>query len=388
MEQAEEAAQKLKSTLQQASQLFGQLKLEIGFAKKEIGWGKLKPEDFSHIWNYLQKILLPMVGLSTYVDILQSVKHKKAEAESLVGDQGMVEAIRQLEADEWRELIAESREPFLKIKTALVAGLTHVTYVLELVPRPRAAKNDLEKNAQQPPLPGDPGFPEYLKVVIEEFQQHRRDTLKRWCEKKGIDVPTRFWEDPSNQYDFGDSASFQESVRQKQNHQQLYLALYLEYLISSVAKAILAMVVFADSKVEDGTMSRNKFIFPGWRRLRKLMHNSFAKVDAEQTLPDGEAAGIFISVGDALSEKKDPEHLPPTTWYQRLTDHLRVIPDTLGSPESAFGFRAAVATISMAILGYIRQTSHFYIAQRGVWAVIMTAISMNAHVGVSLPFIA
>lgn len=381
IEKAEEDAKKLKFTLQQASQLFSQLKIEISFAKKEIGWGKLVPEDFSRIWGHLQQILLPVAGLSTFVDILQSVKRQKSEAENLISDLNIVEAIRRLEAEEWRELVLESRGAFQEVKAALAGGLTHITYVLELVPRPKTGAKDVENNAPNVPEPGDPGFAAHLKARVEAFQQHREGTVQRWCEKKGIDVPVRFWEDPSIQYNFQDSASFQDVVRQKQNHQQLYLVLYLEYLLNSVGKAVLEMVLFADSKVQDGTMSKNKFIFPGWRRIRKLMQNSFRKVDAEQALPDSDASGIFIYVGDALSGSKDPEHLPPVTWYQRATNYLRAIPVFLGSAESAFGFRAAVASISLAILAYIRQTSHFYSAQRGVWAVIMVAISMSPHAG-------
>src|SRR5262249_180734 len=80
-------------------------------------------------------------------------------------------------------------------------------------------------------------------------------------------------------------------------------------------------------------------------------------------------------------KRKDPEHLPPTNWYQRVTDSLRLIPKFLGSDESAFGFRAAVASVSLAIIGYIRQTSHFYLQQRGIWPVIMVAITMGASTG-------
>jgi len=62
--------------------------------------------------------------------------------------------------------------------------------------------------------------------------------MRNWCERKGLDVPTKFWEDPSAQYNFKDSDSLNETVRQKQNHQQLYLILYLEYLLISVCQRL------------------------------------------------------------------------------------------------------------------------------------------------------
>ncbi|ETI21519.1 hypothetical protein G647_07866 [Cladophialophora carrionii CBS 160.54] len=381
MRAAEEAAQNLKVTIQKASQLFGQLKLEIGFAKKEVGWGKLQPDDFRQIWERLQHILLPVAGLSTFIDILQSVKRHKAESENLISDLDAVEAIRKLEAEEWHEVIVMSRVPFLKMKATLVDGLTHVAYVLELVPQPKTTSKDIENSADSAPNPGQPAFAQYLKDQIEIFQDHRRETMRAWCERKGIEVPTKFWEDTSAQYKFSDATSVHETVRQKQNHQQLYLILYLEYLLLSVCQSVLDFVLFADSKVQDGTMSKNRLILPGWRRIHKLMQNAFKQIDASEGLQDGPASGIYIWLGDALQKHKDPEHLPPTNLYQRITNKLRAIPKFLASDASHFGFRAATASISIAIIGYIRQTHTFYLAQRGIWAVVMVAISMGAHAG-------
>lgn len=312
---------------------------------------------------------------------MQSVKREKSKAENLISDLNTIEAIRRLEAEEWGELILESRGPFQEVKAAFVGGLTHVAYTLELVPRPKNTAKDVENGAQMPPSPGDPGFAGHLRASMAAFREHREGTVQRWCEKKNIDVPARFWEDSSAHVNFQDSALFQEVVRQKQNHQQLYLALYLESLLNSVGQGILDMVLFADSKVHDGTMAKNRFIFPGWRRIHKLMQNSFRKVDAGETLPESEAADMFIRVGDALSGSKDPEHLPPVTWYQRTTNHLRIIPSFLGSAESAFGFRVAVAGMSLAVVAYLRQTSDFFKEQRGLWALIMIAISMSPHAG-------
>lgn len=381
MKEAEDAAKELKRTLQQATRVFGQLKVEIGFAKKEIGWGKLRPSDFPKILTLLQQILLPVAGLSTFVDILQSVKHHKAEGENLIPDMETVEAIRRLEADEWQEVIVMSRAPFHRVREILGDGMTHITYVLELVPRPKSSKKDVEKNADSLPVPGDANFAERLKAEIRLFEEHRETTLRKWCERKGIDVPNKFWEDPSAQYKFEDSASLTDTIRQKQNHQQLYLILYLQYLLLSVCQSILKMILFADSKVQDGTMSKNRLIFPGWRQLRKLLQHAFAQEDSEPAFPDSDATGLYIWLGDSLTKSKDPEHLPPTNWYQRMTNHLRKVPKMMASDASAFGFRAAVASISIAIIGYIHQTHIFYLEQRGIWAVIMVAISMGPTAG-------
>ncbi|KAK6385065.1 hypothetical protein LTS17_002628 [Exophiala oligosperma] len=381
-QQAQATSAKLKTTLQETSKLFGMLKIEIGFAKKEIGFGKLRAEDFAMIWARLQQIFLPVAGLSTFADILQSVRRHKEEGEDLIEDASLVDAIHRLEADEWHEVVAMSRGPFSRVKESLSDGIAHVQYVLELAPRPKIPKtHDPEKNADAPPGPGDPNFTEHLKAEIKLFEEHREGTMRRWCEKKGIDVPAKFWEDPSAQYNFKNANSLDETIRSKHNHQQLYLILYLEYLLYSVCLSILDLAVFADSKVQDGTMSKKRLIFPGWRRIKKLYQHMFMQEDSEPALPDGEATGIIIYPGESLSGRKDPEHLPPTNLYQHITNHLRVIPRFLGSDASSYGFRAAVASISLAILGYLRPTHNFYLQQRGIWAVIMVAISMGPTAG-------
>jgi hypothetical protein len=380
MQAAEETAKKLRETIQKSTQLFGQIKLEIGFAKKELAWGKLKPADFSQILTRLQYILLPVAGLSTFIDIIQYVKRHKAQGTTLIPSSA-IDAVHRLEAEEWHEVIAMSRVPFTRMRAVLGEGITHAQYVLELAPKPKSAKKDLEKSADAAPAPGEPAFAAYLLKEITIFQEHRRETMRKWCEKKGIDVPSKFWEEADAQYKFEDLIAAEEAIRQKQNHQQLYLILYLEYLLLSICRAIRDLVLFADSKVQDGTMTKNRFIFPGWLAIRKLLHDAIKEKDASPGLQDGPASDIYVWLGDSLQGRKDPEHLPPANSWEKFTGLFTKLPKILASDASAYGFRTATAAISIGILAYIRQTHTFYLSQRGVWATLMVAISMGAHAG-------
>ena len=269
---------------------------------------------------------------------MQSVRKHKVEAENLMTDLNAIESIRKLEAVEQEELIAMSSGTFEKMKTTLTDGLTHVAYTLELMPRPKKAEKDIETAADADPSPGDPAFAQYLQDQISTFQTHRQQTMRKWCESKGLHVPTKFWEDTSSQYKFDDASSIHDTVRQKQNHRQLYLILYLEYLLFATCRAVLNFVLFADSKVQDGTMKKNRLIFPGWRRIHKLIQNAIKPMDASTTVQDGPASDTYIWLGDALQKRKDPEHLPPTNFYQRATNHLRAIPKLLASGPSTYDF--------------------------------------------------
>jgi hypothetical protein len=376
---AEAAA--MKGVLFQIGALFGKLHVEIGFAKREIAFGKLSPEDFSKITNHLRDILLPIVGMTTFIDIMQSVKEKKTSETELVESAETIEAIRQLRSDEWAEVFDMSHEQFKALHEAMQGGLTHISYVLELEKKPKAPTQDVEK-ADGKPSPGSEDFATFLEDEVQKFYKHRQEVLQAWCERKGLKLPHSFWDDPSQQYSRKD-LSDEPAVRQRENQQQLYLLLYLRFLTWSTGKAILTMIHFADTKVADGKMKKKRLILPGIHRIRKLFQNAWSKEeDTDYGIEDGQMTSIYM--GDSLKSRKDPEHLPPTNAYEKMTNYMRVIPKVLASQESSFAFRCAVATMSLGILAYLRQTEEFFLKQRLMWAMIMLAISLTAHAGQSI----
>ena len=377
-------AKALKQNLTALGELFSKAKLEISFAKKELGFGKLSPEDYSDIFARIAEILLPVIGMSTFLDIMASVRDRKERRDKFLGDQETLEAVRLLETEEWLEVMAISQEPIAKAKMAFIQGLTHIGYVLELTPKPKIPKGDIEKNASADPKPGDLGFVEYLEKAVQGYHSHRNSTVRAWCEKKGIDLPSSFWADPEAEHSWKDTQSMTDAVRQTQQQQQLYLILYMEYLMYSIGCAILKMVKYADSKVTDGTMKKKRFINPGPRRIKKLFSEIFRNKDSKHDLTDGDNIANSVWVGDSLNVRKDPEHLPPQNTWEKITNYLRAVPRFFASDASAFGFRAAVATISIGILANIRQTHTFFLKQRLLWAMIMTAISMDSNTGKGL----
>lgn len=157
----------------------------------------------------------------------------------------------------------------------------------------------------------------------------------------------------------------------------------MEFLLGSTGRAVLALVQFADKKVVDGTMKKKRFISPSLKRLKKWVKGSLKVEDAgmEHTPDSTEAGGGSIYTGDSYQVAKDPEHLPPTNAWQRSTNVLRQFSRLLGSPESAFGFRVACATLSIGIVAYLKSTYVFFMEQRLVWAMIMVAIGMTTTAG-------
>ena len=374
-------AQTMKKLMFELGALYGKIDLEMGFAKREAAYGKLKPKDLKKMAILARRILLPVAGMTTFIDIIESVKkHKKGNA-NFVGSEETAAVVHQLQTEEWDTAMANSRESYSQLVEAMQAGLQHIAYTLELEKRPKKEKDVEEKG--ETPNPGDSEYVNHLEQRLHEFAEQRKITLQDWCKGNGIEVPTTFWDDPDHTISVKDMKPTQQDLHKRNSQQQLYLVLYIEYLTWSTAKSIVSMIRWADSKVEDGTMQKKKFIIPSASRFRKWIMNVFA-ADADE--PDegygfGMPENSQVFAGESYRKRKDPEHLPPATFYQKATNPFRLIPKFLGSDASTFGFRVAVAAMSLAILNYLEATQAFFVRQRGIWAVIMTAISMGSHAG-------
>lgn len=135
-------------------------------------------------------------------------------------------------------------------------------------------------------------------------------------------------------------------------------------------------------------MSSARLIYPGRKQLKKWLLSIFREPDVpndeDHTAADIGGNSKSVHLGSAYSQRMDPEHLPPSNVLEKLGNYLRLIPGMLRSPESAFGFRVACATVSLGIASFIHQTQHWFVQQRGLWALIMVSISMNPTAGSSI----
>lgn len=218
-------------------------------------------------------------------------------------------------------------------------GLQHTGLLLELTPRPKAKQGDDIEGQAGDPKPGDADFAKYLDHKMVEFYDRKGSTLKAWARQKGLSA---------EQFDRVRSPGPGEDwtpdeAQHRRDQQQLYLILYFEHLLFSCGTAISNLVKFADSKVEDGTMKKNHLIAPGLRRLRKWVTEIGQEdVNVDTESPDSLEAGVnTVYLGSGFNPRRDPEHLPPTTAWQRFGNRIRAFPHFMGSAESAFGLRVA-----------------------------------------------
>ncbi|KAF6238277.1 hypothetical protein HO173_003557 [Letharia columbiana] len=388
-------AQRLKATNEALGELYGKMHTDVTFAKREMAWGKLDASDIDELLKLFQGIILPMIGMSSAADIFQRIAEKSGWTQRETASSPENEKRK----NQWNEIMRTLHDPFQTVTETMHDGLQHALYTLELAKPPKnknqkaskrssgddAASKDVEADAGVM-KPGDPEYAIYLAKKIDGFYEQRKTALAVWCQQRGIRMDANPFENPSQTaLDISTEipSRTDDPGEHAKNQRQLYLVLYMEFLLWSTGRAVLALVQFADKKVEDGTMKKKRLISPGLNRLKKWVTSSLKVEDAgmEHTPDSTEAGGGSIYTGDSFRAAKDPEHLPPSNAWQRSTNVLRQFSRLLGSPESAFGFRVACATLSIGIVAYLKETQMFFNEQRLVWAMIMVAIGMTTTAG-------
>lgn len=289
------------------------------------------------------------------------------------------EVISQKQDDQrvWNDIMKQLHEPFEILSEAVDQGIEHAAIVLELMPRPKeqkkaAAQKDADVEASAGDLrPGMPGFAKVVDQKLQTFYSRKSEILHVWAKDKGLSSDGKF-----ENWDEKQSKLFE---RRSSDQSQLYVLLYMEKLMQATGGAVQDLVAFAEQKIEDGTMKKNRLIFPRRRRMNKWFFSIFKADDstAEES-PDVVERGMnVVFVGDGYALKKDPEHLPATNVWQHIGNGVRKFSAFFGSEESVFGFRVGCATMTIGIVAFLESTQRFFIEQRLVWAMIIIAIGMT-----------
>jgi len=322
-------AKELKAAVAQVREMSGKIQADITFAKRDIAWGKLDAKDLSEIAKLIRNATIPVVGISSIMDIFQRVAERRGwnvdadEAPEIVAQKDNEKRV-------WNEVMKRMHMPFEILSEAVDQGLEHAALRLEILPRPKAAKKgprDVDVEAKGDSLrPGDDGFSAVIQRKLDQFAATRGEALRAWVKERSL-------------VRRDDDLSLAEA--RERDQAQLYCLLYMERLMHASGAAMHDLVAFADKKVADGTMSKNRLIFPSQRRWRKWMVSIFKEEDssAEQSPDVMETGSNVVYVGDGYNRKKDPEHLPPTSTWQRAGNIVRKLSAFFASEECAFGFR-------------------------------------------------
>ncbi|KAJ9660707.1 hypothetical protein H2201_006786 [Coniosporium apollinis] len=392
----------VKKAVASIGELSGKLNGDLPFAKREVAFGNLGPDEIQELSRLIRGVMLPTVGLSSVIDIFErlgELDYWNRKAETAAGDADPQEKQKRA-IHEWNDIMKAVHEPFSSITQVLDEGILHAMLCLKLQKPAKqkegnnvqdgfgAGADDVEARGEDS-QPGGKGFAEYLDRKSQEFYHGKEMVLQTWCERKGIRLAPDFFDHPADAlYSTASMERVMTEGTHARNQRQLYLLLYMEFLFYSISQSVLALVRFADAKVADGTMSKTRLIVPGLIRMKKWIKSMYKVEDTsdgdDRVMSDVDGAGNTLYLGEAYRIRKDPEHLPPANVFEKLGNGVRAIPRFLRSNESVFGFRAACATMSIGIIAFLADTQRFFIQQRLLWSLFMVAISMNVTAGFSI----
>ena len=299
----------LKSSIAALSALHAKLQTTVPYAKREFAYGHISAKDIGNLFGKLRQIYLPVLGLSSVADIFQRLV--KGRNWKSAYDGSNENSTVQAEVEEWNEIMRALHDPFEHAIRGISGGLEHVSYCLKYAKPVKSEKNDVERGLATA-RPGDAEYLQHLEEVSAKFWDRRAEALKVWCMQKNV---------PFLDY----NPETKESVDMRltrmfsgdHSRQQLFLILYMEFLLHATAEAVIDLVRDADRMVADGTMTRRRFLFPGRRRLKKWLKGAFKIEDSnnEHAIDSYEEAIYTVSLGDAFKKRKNPEHLPPSSMY-------------------------------------------------------------------------
>lgn len=426
----EKSAQALRNTITALRELSGKMQQEVHFAKRDAAFGKLTAHDLGEIVKLLRNIYIPITGMSTIMDIFRRTAEKRGW-NSPSDPEDKDDASREKERRVWNEIMKQLHEPFTLLSEAIDDGLAHAAMQLGFLPKSKeqiakdkearkarkAAKAAGKTTGQEntPPAaaapaspkgsnsnneandsdttpgsddieasagvskPGDHDFAELVNIKVRQFSNTRNEILRVWARERGLMADSMPSINPNGNID----PTF---MAREHRQSQLYVLLYMEQLMIATGEAVQDFVQFADKKVTDGTMDKTRFLFPTIRRLRKSFIGLFNDKSASNEDADDVMKPNFNAVftGDGFNTKKDPEHLPPANLWEKFGNGLRAISRFLGSDASVFGVRAACATMTVAIVCFLKATQGFFQEQRLVWAMIIIAIGMSQTSGQSI----
>ncbi|KAK5132003.1 hypothetical protein LTR08_000424 [Meristemomyces frigidus] len=392
-------ADTFKATVQGVRMLHAKLMTDLPFAKREIALGKLGPDDLQQLFRLLRAVMLPTLGLSCMSEVFERIAEDRGWDRSknfaqvpLSETHNEEERMRVEAVIQWHELMKKLREPFGSVTQTIDEGMEHAAIILQFAPRPKDRTGaDAAEATGDDPRPGDKGFAAYYNRRSLEFLESKKAMLIAWCSIHDIELPTNFFDSARETHseDFTAPSWMNEayySEDRKRLRRQLFLCLYMEFLLFNIDRRVYDLMLFAESLQASGKLNKTRLIVPGLKRFRKwllsMISSDWEAQDDQQI--DTDHNGTTVYLGEAYSKQKDPDHLPPRNAWERSSNVLRSIAHFFASPASSFGFRVACATMSIAIVAYLRDTQSFFTTQRLFWAQIMISISMSPSAGQSL----
>ncbi|KAJ5771702.1 hypothetical protein N7520_002231 [Penicillium odoratum] len=365
----------LQASMTKLNGLHSKLHADLFYSKDEIAWGKLSADDLSSIASLFRSLLLPLAGMSMLPEILETII--KNEADDAREDDNSEGGEKHSEI---QKVMHTHHARLVDASYLVKQGLNHFLLVLELIKPKHLSKTKMThldgSNARDEEARG-----ETLSALEPDFTSRFEQSLQNYyTRRKELPEALASLEAFSEKLDSATSAPPGILGADPDVRQEFFMILYMGHLQDDLLKATLQLVRFADSKVADGTMKRDRLIFPKQKSIRQWL-----SLSAEPKEKPSDSLQSSVDPSNvhrpAFTGFPDPEHLPPDNIWEKGSTVLRKISHIIKSEKSAFGFRVAAASFSVAILAFLHQTQDWFVRQRCIWAMIVIVIGMNPTSG-------
>lgn len=351
--------------------LDAKIQANLGYAKIELAWGKLSAADLEKISELFRKLLLTLSGIAAFPTILD---HFLETDTTLSGEtvRESMESVAQTSTAERKtaHIVHGLRASLDELSLLVRVGLGYFLSTLEVVQTPwfppyHSQDQPSERQSvelvdlDEAPISLDPNSPTFIEDFTRSLKDlsRRKQAIKELIEhSEQVDVPVE------------ESLGIQH---------EYCLALYIFYMEDLVADAVSSIVAFAESKVDDGTMSRSRLIYPTFWEW----YNHDSETPEEPSVYSDFSQPRDFEEGAKVA---DSSHLVPVNTWERWGGGLSKITRFLGSDLSMFGLRVAAASLCIGIVAFLQDTQEFFIRQRGVWAMVVVVIGMSPTSGQTL----
>ena len=331
-EEGKKSAVTLAALEKEHADLFTKLSTELPMAKREIALGRYMTSDLQEVYRLVRATLLPLQGMTVILDIFD----RAARAGPDEDEKCPVPREEQLS-----EVMKTLHEPYERIVGMCGEAIEHVLLTMKLKPPPKKPRGDEEVPSIEP---GTQGFCQTLEEKVQEFYSTRAG-----------DVRTYFSSPKTTKTSDSAGGISAEVYMDEKRRRELYLVLFMEYLLYNAAKSLLALARFAEEKKQQGVVDRTILVYPTAKRLKKWVY-SMGSSRNDDVVDVCDVGAVKVSGLDGIAPKKDPEHLPAGTFLQKLGHLIAIFTEGVSSSESGFGLRVACATLAAALPAYFEVT--------------------------------
>jgi hypothetical protein len=179
-----ERAKALKAASAGILTLGAKLRDDVVFARRESAYGHFRETDISELHQLLRRIMIPISGLATIVEISEGMQEDMSSAEPV---SELQEKEVEEERREWVEMIGSVLVTFENMIDILDESILHVLILLRFVPgaSKKTKEEDVENKAGSP-KPGEIGYGDFLESRIQQFRKTRTEELKGWASERGL----------------------------------------------------------------------------------------------------------------------------------------------------------------------------------------------------------